>query len=125
MSDHVNCFSELQHLSSEPHAAKAFYQTLFGWKMTEREIPGQGPRIEVEPAEGGPGGSFMRSREGEAPRWMIFINVTDLAATLAKAKELGGKVLQEPLHIPHAGTLAVVADPVGAVFKLWQKEVAG
>ena len=64
----------------------------------------------------------MLSREGDAPRWMVYIDVTDVQATLAKARELGGKVLQEPLHIPHAGTLAVVADPVGAVFKLWQPE---
>jgi predicted enzyme related to lactoylglutathione lyase len=122
MSVTLNHFGELQHLSAEPHQAKAFYQGLFGWKMTELEIPGQGPRIEAEPAEG-PGGSFMRAREGEAPRWMVFVNVTDLAATLARARELGGKVLQEPLHIPQKGTLAVVADPLGAVFKLWQPEV--
>jgi predicted enzyme related to lactoylglutathione lyase len=122
MATYLNGFSDLQHLSGEPHKAKAFYQGLFGWKMTDREIPGQGPRIEIEP-EQGPGGAFMRAREWEAPRWMVFIDVTDLRATLAKARELGGKVLQEPVHIPHEGTLAVVADPVGAVFKLWQPEV--
>ncbi len=122
MASYINGFSELQHLSAKPHKAKIFYRELFGWKMTEQEIPGQGPRIEIEPAEG-PGGSFMQPREAEAPRWMIFIEVIDLRATLAKAKELGGQVLQEPLHIPHKGALAVVADPLGAVFKLWQPEV--
>ncbi len=129
MTAHVNRFSELQHLSAEPHEAKAFYQGLFGWKMTEQEIPGQGPRIEIEieieiEADGGtgPGGSFMRPREPEAPRWMVFIEVADVRATLEKAKDLGGWVLQEPVHIPSKGTLAVLADPVGAVFKLWQPE---
>ncbi len=119
MAAYLNGFSDLEHTSKEPAKAKAFYQGLFGWKMKEMEVPNYGPRIEIEPKEG-PGGAFMLSREGDAPRWMVYIDVTDLAATLAKARELGGRVLQEPLHIPHAGTLAVVADPVGAVFKLWQ-----
>jgi predicted enzyme related to lactoylglutathione lyase len=123
MTEMANRFSELQHLSGDPHKAKEFYQRLFGWRMTEQEIPGHGPRIETQQTEG-PGGSFMQSRAGEASRWAVFINVDDLRGTLSKAKELGATVLQEPTRIPHAGTLAVLADPLGAVFKLWQPEAS-
>src|SRR5690606_5400494 len=40
--------------------------------------------------------------------------------TARKVTQAGGKVLQEPFDIPEAGRMAVLADPEGAVFSVWQ-----
>ncbi len=121
MPAYMNGFSDLEHTSAQPEKAKAFYQKLFGWKMKDEPIPGYGTRTEIS-TDDGPGGSIMPGREGEPARWMVYIDVKDLGATLEKAEQLGGKVVQGATHIPHAGTLAVVVDPTGAAFKLWQPE---
>jgi predicted enzyme related to lactoylglutathione lyase len=42
--------------------------------------------------------------------------VDDIHATVAGAKELGGKILIEPKEDLHDGRLALIADPSGAAF---------
>jgi predicted enzyme related to lactoylglutathione lyase len=40
--------------------------------------------------------------------------------TAAKAKELGAKTLLAPMTIEKVGRMAIVADPQGAVFSIFQ-----
>ena len=47
--------------------------------------------------------------------WLTYLAVEDTDATVAKATELGGKALMEPMDIP-AGRFAVLQDPQGATF---------
>jgi predicted enzyme related to lactoylglutathione lyase len=46
--------------------------------------------------------------------------VDDADETAAKAHEAGGRVLSEPFDVMDAGRMAVLADPEGAVFCVWQ-----
>jgi predicted enzyme related to lactoylglutathione lyase len=52
--------------------------------------------------------------------------VSDADAVAAKAKAAGGNVIAEPFDVLNAGRMAILADPSGAVFGLWQpKEHTG
>lgn len=66
----------------------------------------------IEPGVGGPepgpGGHLMPA---EAPSVALFVQVADLQASLRRAKEPGGKVLQEPFDVPGDPTVARIADP--------------
>lgn len=55
--------------------------------------------------------------EGMAPGWAIYVRVADMAATLARATELGGSVRQGPDDTPY-GVLATIADPDGVTIKV-------
>ncbi len=112
-------FTEQQLLSTEPRKAKEFYQRLFGWKMEEMEIPGFGYRVEIK-TEQGPSGAIMAAPGAQPSAWFPYVSVDDLAATLAKIRDLGGKVVVEPREVPGEGTLAAAVDPTGALFKLWE-----
>jgi hypothetical protein len=48
--------------------------------------------------------------------WLPYFQVTDVDATAAKAKALGGQIHYGPQDIPDAGRFVVVADPQGAAF---------
>ena len=48
------------------------------------------------------------------------MTVEDVDASVARAKELGGQVIVEPMDVMTAGRMAVLMDPEGAVFALWQ-----
>ena len=50
------------------------------------------------------------------PNWLPYIAVEDVMAIVAKAEELGGKVLVEPDKAIREGRVAIIADPSGAVF---------
>ena len=53
----------------------------------------------------------------QGARWSVYWEVDDVAASVARVRELGGSVAMEPQDTPY-GRLASVADPAGAPFKL-------
>ena len=55
--------------------------------------------------------------EGVPAHWSVYINVTDVAATVAKAVQLGGSLVVGPDETPY-GTLATITDSTGATIKL-------
>jgi predicted enzyme related to lactoylglutathione lyase len=57
---------------------------------------------------------------GMPPVWSTYVTVRDADATTAKAKELGGAVLRDPMDVMDAGRMAVLADPTGAAFCVWE-----
>lgn len=57
---------------------------------------------------------------GSPPHWLGYVGVDDLNASVAKAAALGGKVLKGVTTIPNAGQFAVLRDPTGGTFALFQ-----
>jgi hypothetical protein len=59
------------------------------------------------------------------PNWLPFVRVKNLAESLAKAKQLGAKVLLDPKPDLFEGRVAVIADPTGAAIGLleWSPEL--
>jgi predicted enzyme related to lactoylglutathione lyase len=114
-------FSYIELHSQEPTRAREFYRRLFGWKMDDSEVPGLGTYTSIQPGDGPKGGLMKSQNPGQAPGWVVYMDVTDLGAATREVRELGGKVLRERTEVPGAGSFAVVADPAGAVFNLWQR----
>jgi predicted enzyme related to lactoylglutathione lyase len=54
----------------------------------------------------------------DRPVWLPFVRVADPAATAARAAQLGGKVLLAPRGDVRDGTMALIADPAGAMLAL-------
>jgi hypothetical protein len=60
--------------------------------------------------------NLVAAGDAEPPaHWGVTFAVDDVAATAAKARELGGEVVSGPLDAPWA-RLAVINDPQGASF---------
>jgi len=57
---------------------------------------------------------------GVPPHWLLHFAVADLAASRARVQQLGGSVMVPEIPIPGVGTIAIVADPQGAAFSLFQ-----
>lgn len=56
--------------------------------------------------------------------WMSYIQVEDVAATVENARALGAKVEVSPQASPMGGNLALIRDPAGAGFTLYQSDTA-
>lgn len=104
-----------EHTSGSLDAAKDFYAQVFGYTYQEMEgAPGGYFTIDVAGAEqpvGGIGGG------GEAAVWTAYFQVADADEAVAKAKELGGSVLEEPVDTPY-GRMVGLADDQGTPFKI-------
>jgi predicted enzyme related to lactoylglutathione lyase len=105
------CWNELA--TTDPEACRAFYGEVFGW--TCRTEPGGGYEAFIA---GETDVAGMEKAEGH-PHWLGYVKVEDVAAAVEKVKELGGTVTKEPGDVPCGGKFAVVADPTGAAFGLY------
>ena len=52
---------------------------------------------------------------GAPPHWLAYISTPDIGDTVAKATDMGATIMAE-MEIPTVGSIAVIADPQGAVF---------
>lgn len=117
-------FSWADLATTNPAEAKAFYGELFGWKFQDMPAGEAGiysmvdlngksvtALFEMNPAQ--------RS-QGVPPHWVSYVTVDSVDAAAARVKELGGKVLVEPFDVMTEGRMAVILDPGGASFSLWE-----
>jgi uncharacterized protein len=119
----VGCmgWNELQTRDSE--AAGDFYGALFGWETETIEDDGRVVYTTIKNA-GNQNGGFMPMAEqhGEAPSfWLPYFTVPSRDAAMEKARGLGGTVLAGPLDLP-SGKIAVLGDPQGAAFAVFEGE---
>jgi predicted enzyme related to lactoylglutathione lyase len=106
----------------DPDAAVAFYARLFGWKAEDAMPPGSPVRHFVCTLRGREVAAVGSAR-GEAPpvaTWETHVWVHSADDAAARATGAGGRVVIEPFDLLDAGRTAVLADPAGAVFGVWQ-----
>ena len=95
---------------------RAFYSALFNWDITD------GPIMNIGAGLGGPEpGPAGHIRGSDRSGVTLYVQVADLATTLAKAAELGGTVVLERLQVPGGATLAAITDPEGNPVTLVQQ----
>lgn len=63
--------------------------------------------------------------EAVRPNWLPFVRVKSVAESVARARQLGGRVLIEPKPERFDGKVAVIADPTGAAIGVleWSEEL--
>jgi uncharacterized protein len=103
------------HTGNLPRAC-GFYTQLFGWR-TETVRTDAGSYLALglgNEIEGG-----VVECETERALWLPYVEVSDLAATMERARGLGGSVLLDSREGP-AGWRSVLGSPAGAEIALWQ-----
>lgn len=104
-------------------AAKAFYSQVLDWEIRDAGMPGMTYLMGGPPGHAVAGMMAMTPemvQGGAVPAWTGYVAVHDVDADAERAKALGGTVCMPPTDIPGVGRFAVVADPQGAVFALFQ-----
>jgi uncharacterized protein len=116
------CWAELA--TTDPAAAKSFYSRLFKWGAEDQSM-GEGMsytvlQVQGQAAAGMYGLTPDMLARGVPPHWMVHFTVLDASQTAAKAKDLGGTIVAGPLDAHDIGRMAVIEDPTGAKFAVWQ-----
>ncbi len=100
--------------------AAAFYERVFGWTYS---VSGEAyGHYHVAQVDGRAVAGFGQPMSGnEVPSvWTLYFAADDADAMVTRAVELGGSVVAPAFDVPGQGRMALVADPTGAVFGLWQ-----
>jgi uncharacterized protein len=113
------CWADLN--STDPEKAGRFYADCLGWTYEtgkdgyrhimngpgkENMIGGIAPRMQAPP--------------GTPSHWLPYFHVTDCTMSAAKAAQSGAKTIMPAELMADVGTIAVLADPQGGVFSLYQ-----
>jgi predicted enzyme related to lactoylglutathione lyase len=110
--------------TSDVDGAQRFYEAVFGWTTSDMGEEYGGYRI-FNAGETGVAGVMTLPDSSIPPHWQPYVAVDDPDATTAKAKELGGTALMEPMDVPNVGRLGVLRDPQGATFGIIRPQPAG
>ena len=117
-------FSWPELATTDQNGAKTFYTSLFGWTFNDNDMGGGEVYTMLQLAGRDLGALYtMRKEEqstGVPTHWNSYVTVESADASAAKAKSLGGTVFAEPFDVMDVGRMAVIQDPTGAVFCLWQ-----
>jgi uncharacterized protein len=114
------CINELT--TTDADAARAFYESLFGWTTETVDTGPGGPLIVSVNNDERLNATISAAQAEEPPHWRPYFTVESTAATLERMRELGGRVLVGPLPIPDA-SIAIALDPQGAVFALFEGRI--
>lgn len=116
------CWPEL--MTTDAPGAKKFYSGLFGWEASDVPMGDDGPyslmRVRGQDAGAMMGMPAELRQRGVPPHWGAYVAVASADDTVKKAKSLGGEVLKEPFDVWDLGRMAVLKDPTGAVFSVWE-----
>jgi len=117
-------FSWPELATTDQTAAVAFYRELFGWDVDDLPL-GPGERYSIFKLRGLEVGAgyTMRTNElqmGAPPHWNAYITVPNADEAASRAQALGATVLAPPFDVMDAGRMAILQDPTGAIFQVWQ-----
>ncbi|MDX6633488.1 MAG: uncharacterized protein QOG09_255 [Solirubrobacterales bacterium] len=117
-------FSWTDLATTDQEGAKAFYSELFGWQAEDMPV-GDGVNYSMMRLDGRDVAAIapqpQAQREaGVPPLWNSYVSVENADASAERAKELGANVHVPPFDILEAGRMAVIQDPQGAFFMVWQ-----
>ena len=115
-------FSWAELSTSDAGGAKAFYSGLFGWDLEDTPA---GPDMTYTMAhhQGGIAAAMYEQGEreqGVPPHWNSYVTVESADDAAARAKELGATLLMDPFDVMTFGRMAVLQDPTGAIFHVWE-----
>ncbi|MDQ0991478.1 VOC family protein [Streptomyces sp. V3I7] len=113
----VPCWADAQ--LPDVAAGKRFYGELFGWTFDE-DAPVLGTVWGRQ--DGAPVAALSHKSDGRMPTvWTVYFATPDAEALSRRILAAGGQVVTAPLPTEGGlGTAALVTDPEGAVFGLWQ-----
>jgi len=116
------CWAELA--TSNQAEAKKFYESLFGWAADDTPL-GPGEFYTMFKLEGRTVGAAFTLRaqevkQGVPPHWGVYVAVKSADEIAAKVAGLGGTLLAPAFDVFDAGRMAIIQDPTGATFQVWQ-----
>ena len=115
-------------VTTDPAAAGAFYEEVFGWSQRHMDMGGgmtytllDRPGVKNVKGDQASAGGMMKSPEGVPYSfWIAYVGVDNCDALSERATRLGAKVMVPPTDIPNVGRFACWTDPQGAAIAILQ-----
>jgi hypothetical protein len=110
--------SHVEIFGDDPEQLAGLYRELFGWRIEKA------PGIDYWRIEGEAGavGGVARRPPVELQGWLPYVQVPSVSAAIEVVERHGGRVLKPRTAVPRAAWYAVLADPAGNAFAVWEPD---
>src|SRR5262245_3970435 len=125
-----NWVAHFEIFADDPGKLGQFYTTLFDWNV--EAVPGMEywfiKTVDVDdqgtPTQpGGINGGILKRPAGyTSPAWINYVNVESLDKAVERAQSLGAKLTRGRTPVPGMGWFAMLIDPQGNPFAVWQRD---
>jgi predicted enzyme related to lactoylglutathione lyase len=116
------CWFELA--TTDQAGAKQFYQSMFGWSVQDSPMGSDETYSLFKLNDRDVAAAYtMRAdqqAQGVPPNWLAYVRVDSADAAAAHAAAAGGQVLAPAFDVMDLGRMAVLQDPTGGVFAVWE-----
>lgn len=116
----VNQFLGSELWTTNPDDALKFYNILVGYEQKLIDIKADLKYRRLVVNDRFCAGLMKLPWDDVKPAWIPYISVENTLETVEKAKKLGGKIIVEKDSAVQEGSIAIIADPSGAVFAIIQ-----
>jgi predicted enzyme related to lactoylglutathione lyase len=125
-----NQLSHFEIYGEDPKALAGFYSEMFDWKidapadmagyMTVQTVDVDGKHRPTQ--AGGINGGILKRPDKNGPRVVNYVNVESVDRAIERAQGLGAKLHKAKAPVPGMGWYAVLSDPQGNPFAVWQAD---
>lgn len=126
-----NAVSHFEIYANNVEELAQFYKSMFGW--TIESVPrldysfiktGQCDDKGTPAKPGCINGGMLKKPEGYSGpgSWLNYVNVESIESAVAKAEQLGAKLMKGKTAVPGMGWFAMLIDPQGNQFAVWQPD---
>lgn len=117
-------FSWTDLTTTDQDAAKQFYMELFGWTAVDNPIGDDMvySTMQIDGKDVAAISPQMQSQReaGAPPTWNSYVTVDSADDAADRAGKLGANVMAPAFDVFDAGRMAVIQDPQGAFFMVWE-----
>ncbi|MEH6549379.1 MAG: VOC family protein [Pseudomonadales bacterium] len=113
-------------ITDTPEESKRFYGELFGWEFEDLGVGGSFSSVNYTLIRhngrliGGLVDQNLLSTDADISQWVVVMSVDDIELASKTLVEGGGTLFNPPTNLADRGTIAIAADPQGALFALLQ-----
>lgn len=111
-------------MTTDTDSAQDFYTKVVGWAAKDAGVPGMKYTLFEVPGCMIAGMMSMADMPkedcGGQAGWLGYVGVANADEYARKVEAEGGKVLRAPQDIPNIGRFAIVSDPQGGIFALFE-----
>ena len=105
-------------MTSDPLAAREFYDALFGWTSDDFMPMGENGEYRFFGHHGATIGAVCGEMGSGNSKWRYYIRVPSISAAVDAVKSGGGQVVMGPHEVPGGDHIIIGIDPQGAEFAL-------
>jgi uncharacterized protein len=125
-----NPVAHFEIYANDPAKLGQFYESMFDWKvspvpnMEYWTIESVDTDAKHKPTQTGGinGGMAKRPKGYDDHAWVNYVTVESLDGAVERAEKLGAKLMKPRTAVPNMGWFAMLTDPEGNVFSLWEAD---